>query len=212
MKENLLIFLENRKKEIFYGFLCLLLLGSFAIRSASKKNGNPKEYAAVHSLYRQWKQTGAEDTLENLQGLLKKRPKLASKYEASIAQKLLVDNQGENAGPILSRLAKRNAKNLPLYYQFTEITKLILEEKFDEALRLSLSLREVADPNSYLYGLNLIRIASLYKSIGNHDEEIEAREQVRAFLSDVDDPKGVKHSLCEHFTQGNVSLCDFMRN
>lgn len=165
----------------------------------------------AHSCYTKWIQNREESSIQQLLPLLKKYPELAKKYDAMIAQTLLSQYTALEADPVLQRLIVRNQSALPNYYQLSYVAQCMLRKDFSTALEVSLQLREQAKPDSYLYGLNLIHIAGIYKAMGATQEERDAWLSVYKFLQDADnDPRGVKKEINKLYSQGNISFCDYL--
>lgn len=165
----------------------------------------------AHICYTKWMQNKEESSIQQLLPLLKKYPELAKKYDAMIAQTLLVQYTASESDPVLQRLMVRNQSALPSYYQLSYVAQCILRKDFATALEVALQLREQARPDSYLYGLNLIQIAGIYRAMGATQEEKDAWHSVYNFLQDRDnDPKGVKKEINKLYNQGNISFCDYL--
>ncbi|GAB4186971.1 MAG: hypothetical protein Tsb0015_05240 [Simkaniaceae bacterium] len=209
-KENILFFLLNYKKQISYAAIALVIGLGIIVRIAYNKTGNPKDYALAQNYYSQWKETKNEKAFQELLQILKRHPELYPKYDVLLGQKLIFGNNFTEAKPILRRTIQRTKKAAPKYYLFSQATEKILDNDLREALELSLQIKSQANEDSYLYGLNLMRIAHLYSQLEDKENEENAWKEVRLYLTSESDPKGVKHSLREHFTQGKISLCDFI--
>lgn len=165
----------------------------------------------AHICYTKWMQNKEESSIQQLLPLLKKYPELAKKYDAMIAQTLLVQYTASESDPVLQRLLVRNQCVLPTYYQLSYIAQCIVRKDFCAALETALQLQEQARPDSYLYGLNLIQIAGIYRSMGAVEQEKEAWHSVYNFLQDKDnDPKGVKREMNKLYNQGDISFCDYL--
>lgn len=186
------------------GLLCIIY-----VKYYQKKEYSP--YHMAHICYTKWKQNKEESCIQQLLPLLKKYPELAKKYDAMIAQTLLVQYSASESNPVLQRLMVRNQSALPTYYQLSYIAQCMLRKDFVEALEAALQLKEQARPDSYLYGLSLIQIAGIYRAMGSIQEEKEAWRTVYNFLQDIDnDPKGVKKEINKLYNQGNISFCDYL--
>lgn len=165
----------------------------------------------AHICYTKWMQNKEESSIQSLLPLLKKYPELAKKYDAMIAQTLLVQYTASESDPVLQRLIVRNQSALPSYYQLSYIAQCVLRKDFATALEVALQLKEQARPDSYLYGLNLIQIAGIYRGMGATEQEKDAWHSVYNFLQDEDnDPKGVKKEINKLYNQGNISFCDYL--
>ncbi len=80
---------------------------------------------------------------EQLTKILDSRKELHSKYDAEIAQTLMIQNRPEEAVPFAERtLARVSKNNLPLYTDFAKITLLIEDKNYEAALAKSKELKE----------------------------------------------------------------------
>lgn len=165
----------------------------------------------AHICYTKWIQNKEESSIQQLLSLLKEYPELSKKYDAMIAQTLLSQHTELETAAVLQRLIARNQSALPNYYQLSYVAQCILEKDFPTALEVSLQLKEQAKPDSYLYGLNLIHIAAIYRAMGNVEEEKSAWQFVYDFLQDENnDPKGIKREINKLYQQENISFCDYL--
>lgn len=179
------------------------------VKYYQKKQYSP--YHVAHLCYTKWVQNREESSIGQLLPLLKEYPELAKKYDAMIAQTLLAQYTELETDPVLQRLIVRNQSILPSYYQLSYVAQCILRKDFSTALEVSLQLKEQAKPDSYLYGLNLIHIAGIYRAMGAEQEEKDAWHSVYNFLQDADnDPKGVKKEINKLYSQGDISFCEYL--
>lgn len=206
---KIIYFFLSYRKYIGYVVVGAFMLSMVYLKYYHKKQYSP--YHIAHVSYTKWIQNREESSIQKLLPLLKKHPELAKKYDALIAQVLLTERVMPETEAVLGRLIARNQSALPRYYQLSYVAQCILRKDFDAALDVSLQLKEKAEPNSYLYGLNLIHIASIYRAMGNEEQEKYAWNAVYDFLQDsTNDPKGIKKEINKLYRQENTSFCEYL--
>lgn len=206
---KIIYFFLSYKKHIGYVVVSACMLSMLYLKYYQKKRCSP--YHLAHVCYTKWIQNKEELSIEQLLPLLKKHPELAKKYDALIAQVLLSEGVRSETEAVLGRLIARNQSTLPSYYQLSYVAQCMLRKDFDAALDVSLQLKEKANPDSYLYGLNLIHIASIYRALGDVEQEKYAWNAVYDFLQDSkNDPKGIKKELNKLYRQENTSFCEYL--
>lgn len=180
-------------------------------QNLSLQKGNEKEDSA--------------SILNELTLLLKKYPDLQAKYDGAIAQSLIYRDQLAEAMPFAEATFSRVSQDhLPDYLQYSQISLLVSQKKYEEALRDSLSLKEKMLNElknnkedvffgSYLFALNLLRIPFLQQYAGTSQQEIDAwREwelyanKTKAIDSNLSLDKKAFFSVGQMYSIGIVSL------
>lgn len=206
---RIIYFFLSYKRYIGYVVISAFMLSILYLKYYQKKQYSP--YHMAHVCYTKWIQNREETSIEQLLPLLKKHPELAKKYDALIAQVLLTERAASETEAVLGRLIVRNQSALPSYYQLSYVAQCMLRKDFDAALDVSLQLKEKANPDSYLYGLNLIHIASIYRAMGDVEQEKYAWNAIYDFLQDSsNDPKGIKKEINKLYRQENTSFCEYL--
>lgn len=132
-----------------------------------------------------------QEALNTLSTLLKRRPDLQSKYDGRIAQTLLTRDDLKQALPFAERtLARTSQDNLPFYADYANTTLLISAQKYEDALKTALALKDkmIAEAKENggaqefgdaLYLFNLLRIAMLQQQLGQNAEELKAWQEFK---------------------------------
>lgn len=175
------------------------------------------------------------EALVKLTQILQQHPSLQAKYEGLIAQALIDRNEVVQALPFAESTFRRVGKdNLPLYIDYSEITLLIGQNHYEEAIKKSITLKEkmnkllASDRSSesqlvgqnlkesfgeYLYAFNLLRIAFLQKHAGTAEQEIQSWKEWKDYMG----PIGMLQlgssfntkaffATAQLFNEGNLSL------
>jgi len=143
---------------------------------------------------------------------IQKLSKIANKYsflrpylDAPLVQECI--NQGELkiAKSFHKRVASRLMPHLDFLFKFNQISFLVTENDYKEALELSYSLKDEINPETLptLYSYHLLRIAALEKKLG-HSELYS--DSINEFVS-FEPHKEFKE---ETLKLGDLSLADFM--
>ncbi len=212
--------LDNRKHlpSAFLILLAVIIIGyKLTSGRASQAESN---YLLAENYFSQIQQSdeglaGAEkrkEALTELQSITNSYPELQSRYDGVISQLLLAQEEVEAAKPYTKRTLKRTSKDqAPHYEEFSKITLLISEKKFDKALSQSLKFKEtlsnVANAD-LLYTYTLLRIAMLYKEMGLRNEEIQAWDEWAHYTSGASntvDPQTLE-VINALFTEGDFNL------
>lgn len=162
------------------------------------------------------------EALENLQTILARRPELKTKYQALIAQTLLIQGKALESQKLMDHVYKRTAANqLPLYTDFTKNSLLIGQGEFTRALDEAMTLDEkiAAEASSKYANLriyNLLRIALLQQQLGNAAGELQAWKNFKAYALDS---QTASSNLDEHtaslmmqnlFSEGNATIGSYI--
>lgn len=197
-KDRILFWIMEHKKQIWLGFLAVLigLLGLFYIGAARAKSTR-ESVARTAGLFLKW-QGGDAAAYEDLSLLLKKSPSMAQKYQASIVQTLLNRNEIVKALP----MAEKSLEGLELVEQkvFSRGSLLIAQGELQKALEEA----EAASFESERLALyNMLRIAILEGKVGTPEGELLAWKHL--------EEKGIE-KIQEDFQQRNLSLIDFINH
>lgn len=132
-------------------------------------------------------------TFQELQQILQRRPELHSKYDAPLAQLLLLVGDTDLAEKYAQfALARTSANGLPDYRGYSQTTLAIAQNKLNEALVQSHQLKqrmleqasiqmESHNFGDLLYGYNLLRLALLHQQQGNRTEELALWRELKAY-------------------------------
>ncbi|MEC7839246.1 MAG: hypothetical protein VX777_04310 [Chlamydiota bacterium] len=232
--------------NIFYALITFIALLFIVYRmSANEQVRAENDYFTATKDFNTFARSGDADSsaqeqaLINLEEVLKRRPELNAKYDALIAQELLVKDKPLTAMPFAERtLSRTSQENLSLYQEFANATLLIATEKYSEALELSNKLKAQIESTrksessklptentltatgsvgETLYVYNLIRIPLLEKQLGNRVSELSSWEFLNGYLyqnqeSQSPELRETRIIFDNLFSEGSVSLKNFIEH
>ncbi len=206
MKDQWIEWLQEKQRHFFYGII-LVVACFFVAFQVFGKFHKPRvnSFLVANQAFEKWMVSG--EAFEKLDSILKANPKLEPKYQSQIIDKLLVQNNGEKASPLAQSVFRRVLQQTPQHTDFAEATLLISKGDYRDALVRAVSLKENLDPTSIIYGFNLLRIASLYCELKDHDQELASLEELEQYIST--NVRGAK-VLTDCFSEGNTTLLDYI--
>lgn len=213
----------------------ILLIGLFFLvrmlgGSGSGINDYLQTQTDVISLVQLTKEENQENRkaiLDNLKGNLKKHPELHARYDGIISQTLLIQNMPKEAEQFeMSALNQLQREDLTNFQQFAENSLLISNQKYQEALTASFTLKdnlikqaekntEKADSLSLgdtLFAFNLLRIAVLQQQVGSVEGEKEAWKEWQKYS--IGTPlfsKQAFQTVSSLFDEGRVKLENYIK-
>ena len=155
---------------------------------------------------------GASNSLNELESLMKVHPELHGKYDASLAQTLLIKDQIPQAEKYAQATFKRTQNDfIGNYHEFAATSLLIGNGKYQEALIQAQNLKEKMNSESSnlgttLYFFNLIRLAVLHQQAGNDQEEKQLWEEVKNISTQAD-----VSALLNLFIEGQADFSSYMQ-
>lgn len=225
---DLLHWIMKNSTNILAGTALLLALLFFLYRmSANEKVKAENDYYTATKEYIAFLGQGEstplteEQAFVQLEEILNRRPELQSKYDAMIAQTFLVRENPEAAHPFAKRtFARTSQDHLPLYQRFAEITLLISEQNYPQALHETKELKEqllqeeANQSSSLLQVYNLLRLALLEQALDHKEGEIAAWKTLDETLYSTDPLLSTKHATLKMemekvFSDGTLSLKNY---
>lgn len=203
----LIQWMSDHGKTLLYALIGLLLLILLTIRwiagsqSASEMDflTAEKDFVTFASPLKAGSDPSVQtQALQNLKKILSAHPELHAKYDGLLAEVLLI--RGENAealGFARSSLQRTADENDPFYTHFAQTNLLISENKFEEALKESLALKEAMEKqgsdlqnrleniqfSTLLYAYNLLRTGLLQQELSLHQEEAKTWQEWKQLLN-----------------------------
>lgn len=206
MKDQWIDWLQDKQRHFFYGVMIVVATLFIAFQLFGKfHQPRAKGYLSANQAYEKW--IAQDEAFEKLEQAIKSQPELAAKFGALIADRFIGSNRGEKAEPFAQDVFQRVLKHTPEHTAFAEVSLLISKGKFQEALQQALALKGQLPHNSILYGFNLIRIASLYRALDLHEQEVVALEELEQYLKNGGETAQV---LSDCFQEGNTTLTDYI--
>lgn len=227
--------ISEHSKPILLSFATLIVLSFFLFQLTGKlSSGGKSDYLQVQKAFHAWISKEGQDPklLKNLERPLKSHPELEAKFGTHIAQRLLsVGEVGKAGGYANAALKRSHELTSPYYSRFSRNTLLISQGKYNEALEEAKRLKselELDDAfwerrdkfiksGTILYAYNLVRIAALEGQLGSKEGELQAWEELVRNAGWRDRPANLKTYdpeayalLAQNFTQGDISLLDFI--
>lgn len=154
----------------------------------------------------------AAATLKELESIMKTHPELHGKYDAPLAQTLLIEDQIPLAEKYAQATFKRTKNDfIDNYHEFAATSLLIGNGNYQEALVQAQNLKEKMNAESSktentLYFFNLIRLAVLHQQIGNNQEEKQLWEEVKTLSAQTD-----LSGLLNLFTEGQADFSSYLQ-
>lgn len=206
MKDLWIEWLQEKQRNFFYGVALVVVIFFTTFQLVQKFNKpKPTNYLSANLAFERW--MIHDKDFESLETALSTHPDLNSKFGALIADKFIARNQGDKAKTFADGVFERVIEQTPQHTAFAESSLLISQGKLSEALTQSLALKERLDQSSLLYGFNLFRLASLYRALDNHVQEIAALEQLEQYMQS--NPKGGT-ILQQCFSEGKLTLSNYI--
>lgn len=226
--------LVNRKKALSMIGASILLVGACGLW-INRSLSSPKDFYLSEQIYRKWLNSPLEEgytAAKQLKKYLTSIPDLQSAYAASMVQSSMISPRAdEKLPPSWARNILQRAHSTPSYYQrFSQHALWIAEGKYGEALTAARTLKEdlkkdeafwrsqgqLVRYGSILYGMNLLRIASLEQELGMREEEKRSLQEVEEFLhmqtapsTAYRDPESTS-LLTQSLRDGNVTIFDYI--
>lgn len=222
-------------RGFFYVFLLIIALATVGLSFSSRRATQAESSYLLAENYLHILQKNipdetlnpsstAEGTLTKLEKIIQDYPELHPKYDGAIAQFLLLKNEEKKASALTKNILERvQPDQLPSYAHFTEISLLISEGQYEEALHQSeilqktfLDLESSKHSFNYLFfAYNLLRIALLHKQMGHKEEELAAWKKWEKYsIADEENKQAVTQYfmiLKEFFKEGNFSLDQYIK-
>lgn len=194
---------ENILYTLLGAFLLLLIGYMWFSGNSTKDIGDFKRahdnFQAFQKPLASADSTNQTETLAKLTQILQQQPSLQAKYDASIAQILIDRNETTQALPFAESTFQRVGKdNLPLYIDYSEITLLIGQNHYSEAIKRSIALKEkmlklLSSNNQlveqgfgeFLYAFNLLRIAFLQRYAGTPEQEMKSWHEWKEYTGPI---------------------------
>lgn len=232
-------FVEN-PKFLLYACLTLLVIFFLMIRwSAGNWFKTESDYIRAEIDFSSLKQLPMEDNagaqtkiLTNLKEIIRSHPELHSRYDAEIAQILIARGNSAEAAHFLKNFfedSQNSESFLKFYKEFSKITVLIDEEKFEIALQKALALKqdlinqaqEINEKkigfNDGLFAYNLLRIAFLQQQLKDDNGELNTWKEWKLYAtgkiteqSDLFDAQ-VFRDIATQFEENDISLQDYIK-
>ncbi len=158
----------------------------------SQMGPKPEAFVAAEQAIALWEKGGDDASYNDMRKALRKVPTLEKKYEATIAQKLFEKDKIDEALILAHNSLKRIENDAPFHAAYGEITLLIEQGLYQNALEGAVRLKEQMkswseieyEGGSVLYAHNLLRIAFLQQELNNRPGEKYAWEELENFLKD----------------------------
>ncbi len=207
--------LSEQKKQIVIGTLSVLA-GVATLIVYFQSGPDPVKYAAAEAAFSEWKASPQDDLLyQSMQEAIRSVPAVQSKYEASIAQKLLDTNKINEALVLANRSFGRLEEEAPFHAAYAKTSLLIEQESFQKALENAVTLKEQMGGSfalehkagGLLYVYNLLRIACLQQELNNRPGEKAAWEELESSLQGE---ARLANILFASFTDRKINLTQYI--
>lgn len=230
--------IEQRKQLLpFLGAILILVavIGYWINRSGT----STKDFYASEQIFQQWLNSpGGEGRIlatQELKKHLQDIPDLQTTYAAPLFQSKLLfpESQSEIPNSWVQNILRRAHGTSSYYRKFSQHALLISEGKYREALAGAITLLDDLNKDeafwksqgslvrfgSVLYGMNLLRIASLERELGMKEEEKKTLAEVESFLHSSSITFASKHQnpessalITQSLRDGNVTIFDYIES
>jgi hypothetical protein len=205
LADKAVLWIHNHQKKLWISIATATILAVvvFAISLSNSRSAH-RDFAEADHYYSKWIAGGADaaSSYEELLAILERRGELKPLYQGRICQILLAQAFVTQALPQGNEALDRASALLPKeYLQFSKITLSIAQGNYQKSLEDSIALQTDLTQGSAIAGYNQIRLAMLYKELGNSEKELESWIAVEKLQDE---------SIRENFREGTVSLADFI--
>lgn len=212
-------FLINHGKTALISIVVLIvIITSICYAIFKQKASSEQDYLAAQRYYQKFVAASASDEnqyLSDLQKIIDKHPELAPKYNALIAQNLLIYQQPQEAQKYLNEnKAYISEEEQTPYHSYAETSILMSENNNQEALTKAMQINDqlANNPNpqyyNSLFAFNLLRIALLNQVLDNKDAELQTWSTIKQYLSS--EKETAFQQMKAVFSKNNVSLDDYI--
>jgi hypothetical protein len=178
-------------------------------------------YISAEESFVRWESLGDEASYREMRKALRKVPSLEKKYAAVIAQRLFEKGALSDALLFAHHSLKSLDLDAPFHRTYGEISLLIEQGSYQDALQRSVSLKEEMKSlgdlsqvignypvgGTFLFAHNLFRIACLHKELNNPPGERAAWDELEMFLTGKE---GLREQIFESFERKEVTLEEYI--
>jgi hypothetical protein len=208
------------KQKILYGALALFILILLTYRWMSHRALDAEndyfqaqtDFSLLHEQVMQGKGINA-DSLKKLEAIMKRHPELQAKYDASLAQLLIIgQSPAEAASFAQTTLDRTKNPSLDFYHSYAQTTLLVSNQQYEaayaQAQELKNKMNESSEPlfGNTLYAFNLIRLAFLEQVLGQYQAELQTWEELRHYYQNREGTQ----TISQLFKDGAASLSGYM--
>lgn len=206
MQDQWVDWLQDNRRHFFYGVIIVVAVFFIAFQLYEKLyKPNTQHLMSANKSFEKWMEQS--EAFEKLEQAIAANPELETKFGAAIADRFIVQGEGDKASPFADSVFARVLKHTPEHTSFAEGSLMIAKGNFGQALSQAITLKERLDQHSLLFGFNLVRIASLYRALESKDQELAALEELERYLAENKENGGV---LSECFREGEATLSDYI--
>jgi len=238
MEDNPFVqWITDNVQKIFYTFAgaFILLFALYFWLSSGSAKAETDYYNATQDFQTFQNASDSDDPVaqkaafDKLNQILTRRPDLHAKYDGLIAQTFLNRNEVNEAKPFADATLSRVSKDhLPLYIEYAQITLLIEQNQYSEALKRSVALKgqmtQLATQGEKekqkrtfgdsLFAFNLLRIAMLEQKAGTPQEERNSWEEWKKYTTGTGNVQGIDSksffAVANLFSEGQISLNSYI--
>lgn len=181
-----LMFIQNKVKFVLYFILSILFIIFLGEKLPFFKKVSVEKLTQLEQQFLDWKKDpNSKDKYLSLFSSLNKVPSFGLMFEPEIAQ-ILMHEENENFKDIGKKVL---ARTTPSYYvDFSNISLLISEKKYQDAYESSIALKakleEMSKQSLMIYPYNLLRICFLMKELNDSEKEIKAWDELEKYISE----------------------------
>ncbi|MCH9634253.1 MAG: hypothetical protein S4CHLAM7_09980 [Chlamydiae bacterium] len=205
LERFLLNILQNKKKvskllTLGIAFALILTLSYYMLHKTKTKNYSTSKESLVSS-----RQSISKAELKKFKKIAKDFPTLQPMLDGVLAQEYTNLGQLGVAQNLFTRLETRQKAPVENLQAFNEITFLIEEQKYKDALDKGYALKEMLKNNSHLQTLYITQLLRLIKL----EEKVGHSEQRRLLLSEL---QGIEEGYKDVLQLGHLNLEAFLNH
>ncbi len=158
----------------------------------------------------------SNNSLGNSKSHLKQFRKIAANYptrqpllDGPLAQEYLNLGQTHTAKSFLARIQKRQGSLLGFVLSFNEMTLLMEEHNYKEALKKGYAIKDQLKENVHLktlYTAHLLRLISIEQKLGHLEQKATLMSEFLTLSTNQE------YGLNDAFQLGNLSMADYLTN
>lgn len=174
--------LRNKSLLINIAFAIIFFGITIGIVQSKISRRQQKSASIAYTSLNQQDQLEPHADLQRLSKIANKYPFLRAHLDAPLVQECLNRGEIKLAKSLHNRVESRLLPHLDFLFKSNQISFLISEKKYQEALKLSYDLKDKINSKELptLYSYHMLRIASLEKELGNLKQY---NQQINEFVS-----------------------------
>lgn len=197
--------LQNKSLLINVVFSIVLFGVTIGFINTKMNRKQVKNASLAYSSLNQQNQIQPQADIQKLAKIANKYSFLRPHLDAPMVQECLNRGELKMAKTFHDRIESRLSPHLDFLFKFNQVSFLITEQNYEEALKLSYSLKEEINPveQPTLFSYHLLRIATLERKLDHADQYVNRLNDFALFNSSSEYQR-------DSLRLGSLSLSEFM--